>query len=211
MNSRPWVILCYALGAALISFSMYPIVIEQPLTIISDLLASKKIVTDIAVLTSIESVAGIFISILLLDSYFMDKSKRKKYVKVLKVLPGVIFIFGIAYFLLLFFKTRVAADFLETAILYSSLIFVSVAAVGLFIQKAVKAESLKLELKILLNIGILFIGLLINSSVADYNLSESETVIEWKALGTMLLICGLMILLGYLFSKIEIKKIFKIK
>lgn len=211
MTGRLWVILCYSFGASLISLSMYQIVIEQPTTIISELLANKKIVTDIAVLTSIESVMGIFISILLLDNYFMELPKRKMYMKILKVTPGLIFIFGIAYFQLQFFKIRVGADFLTTAILYSSIIFISITITALLLRNMVKAESLKLELKILLNIGILAIGLLINSTIADYNLSHSETVIEWKALVTMLLICSFMVLLGYLFTKIKLKNIFKTK
>lgn len=210
MSSRLWVILCYALGASLFSLSMYPIVIEQPLTMVSDLLLNKKIVTDIAVLTSIEAISGIFISILLLDNYFTERAKRKRYLKVLKVIPGVIFMFGVAYFQLQFFKIRVGADFLTTALLYSSILFISITITALLLQKVVKAESMKLELKILLNMGILVIGLLVNSTIADYNLSYAETAIEWTAMITMLLICSLMVSLGYLLSKLKFKK-FKIK
>ena len=205
MNSRHWVILCYAMGAALISLLMYPIVIEQPLTIISELLGNEKIVVDIAVITSIESIAGIFMSALLLDNYFMEKSKRKKYLKVLKVIPGVVFIFGIAYFQLQFFKVRVGADFLTTAILYSAIIFISTSITAFLLRNTVKSESLRLELKVLLNIAILVIGLLVSSSAADYNSSNAETVIEWKALGTMLLIASMIILMGYFLPKIKLK------
>lgn len=211
MSGRLWVILSYAFGASLFSFLMYPIVIEQPLTIISDLLADKSIVTDTAVLTTLEAVAGIFISIFLLDNYFTEQKKRKTSVQVLKMLPGVIVLFALAYFQLQFFKIRVGADFLETAILYATIIFASISLFAILLKRMVVAESLKLELKILLNIGILFIGLLVNSSIADYNLSYAETVIEWSALGTMILICGVMVILGYFLSKIELKKIFKLK
>ena len=34
---------------------------------------------------------------------------------------------------------------------------------------------MKLELKILLNMGILFIGLLVNATVADYNTSDAQS------------------------------------
>ncbi len=211
MNSRLWVLVCYALAASLISISMYTTVIEQPLSIISDLLENKKLVTDIAVITSIEAVAGIFISILLLDNYFMEKKNRKRYMKGLKVFPGVIFIFAIAYFQLQFFKFRVGADFLTTALLYSSIIFVAIISTALFLRRVLDAESLKLELKVILNISILVIGLLVNSSVAEFNLSHSETVIEWRALIVMLAICILMVLLGFILTKINFKKILKIK
>ncbi len=209
-TSRPWVVILYAVGASLISLLMYPLVIEQPLTIISELLASEKFVVDIAVITSVESIAGIFMSVLLLDNYFMEKAKRKKYLKILKVIPGVVFIFGIAYFQLQFFKLRIGANFLSTAILYSAIIFTITLITAFLIREAVKSESLRLELKVLLNIAILIIGLLVSSSVADYNSSDAETVVEWKALGTMVLLGSFTILIGYIFPKIKPKnKIFK--
>ena len=75
----------------------------------------------------------------------------------------------------------------------------------------ITAESLRLELKILLNIGILIIGLWINSAVADYNRSQAETTIEWGALATMTLICMSFVGVGYLLSKVNFKKIVKLK
>ena len=210
MTGRLWAILSYAFGVSLFCLALYPIVIRQPLTIITDLLANKAVVTDMAVWTTVEAAAGIFISIFLLDNYFMEHQKRKRSISILKVIPGWIFIFGIAYFQLQFFKIRVGDDFLTTAIMYSSIIFVLISLMSLFLKYVVVAESMKLELKILLNIGILFIGLLVNSSIADYNSSHSETVVEWGALVTMFLICGGLVVCGYLLSKIELTKIFKI-
>ena len=95
-TDRLWVIFSYAFAASLLSFAMYPIVIEQPLTIISDLLTNKTVVTDIAVLTTIEAVAGIFVSIFLLDNYFTARPKLKRYIYFLKIMPGIIFIFALA-------------------------------------------------------------------------------------------------------------------
>lgn len=206
-TGRLWVIFIYAFAASLLSFAMYPIVIEQPLTIISDLLANKTVVTDIAVLTTIEAVAGIFVSIFLLDNYFMERSKRKRYVYALKVVPGIIFVFALAYFQLQFFKIRAGEDFLATALIYCSIIFGFVSLLSIAIKQLITAESLRLELKILLNIAILVIGLWINSAVADYNLSHAETTIEWGALIAISLILVSLFGLGYLLSKMNFKKI----
>jgi len=210
-TGRLWVIFGYAFAAALLSFAIYPIVIEQPLTIISDLLANKKIVTDIAVLTTIEAVAGIFVSIFLLDNYFAARPKRKRYIYFLKIMPGLIFFFALAYFQLQFFKQRAGEDFLITAIFYAAIVFGFVSMLSLAIKNMITAESLKLELKILLNTAILIIGLWLNSAVADYNLSNAETTIEWGALATMALIGCVLVGAGYFFSKINFKKLFKIK
>ena len=206
-TGRLWVISIYAFAAALLSFAMHTIVIEQPLTIISELLANKTVVTDIAVLTTFEAVAGIFVSIFLLDNYFTESTKRKRYIYALKIIPGVIFIFALAYFQLQFFKIRAGSDFLSTAILYALLVFTVISTISLTIKRLITAESLRLELKILLNIGILTIGLWINSAVADYNLSHAETTIEWRALATMTLIFIALIGGGYLLSKINTNKL----
>ena len=74
-----------------------------------------------------------------------------------------------------------------------------------------KQESVKLELKIMLNLAILVIGLLINSTVADYNLSDAQTVIEWKPLVVMTIIAVILFVLGIFTPKITIKSLLKIK
>ncbi|MBE9487575.1 MAG: hypothetical protein IMY73_00155 [Bacteroidetes bacterium] len=201
----------YALVASLVGLLFYPIVIEQPVTIIDFMLSNKKFVTDGAVITTIEAVVGIFTSIYLLDNYFKPKAKRKKAVFMLKVIPGVLFIIAIAYFELLFFKFRVGEEFISTALIYSAIVFSTVMFFSQILRYSIKAESMKLELKILLNIGILAIGLLVNSTIADYNLSYAETVIEWKALFTLFGIVVLLFIVGIYLPKTKIKSLFKPK
>lgn len=210
-SGRFWIIALYGLGAAVFAMAIYPFVINQPVNIISELLASKRFVTDGAVLTTIEAVAGIFISIFLLDNYFMPRPKRKKSLKVLKILPGVLVFFAIAYFELLFFKINVGVDFTLSAIIYASIVFGSITLVALLVKSQMSQESIKLELKIMLNVGILFIGLLINSSVADYNLSNAQTAIEWQPLLTISLIAVALFIIGIFLPKIDIKSLLKLK
>ena len=59
---------CYAFFAALVSLALYPTVIEQPATVITNLLADRELVTDGAVLTTTEAILGIFVSVFLLSN-----------------------------------------------------------------------------------------------------------------------------------------------
>lgn len=207
LSGRFWIIILYGTIAALIALTIYPIVIQQAVTLVTTFLSDKHLVANAAVLTTIEAIAGIFISVFLLDNYFMRKEKRKKSAFMLKVLPGILSCIGIAYFELMFFKWRVGADFMETALLYSIIVFTSVIVIASFMRYALKGESLKLEFKVLLNIGILFIGLLVNASIADYNLSYADIAIEWEALGVLGGLVILLFFIGIYLPKINIKKL----
>lgn len=211
LSGRFWVISLYGISASLFAMLIYPYVINLPVNIISELLTNHKLVTDGAILTTIEATLGIFVSILLLDNYFMPRQKRRKSFKLLKGLPGVLIFPAIAYFELLFFKINVGASFITSAIIYSIILAVSIMIISLFIKWQMRHESVKLELKIMINLAILVIGLLINSTVADYNLSNAQTVVEWKALFTMLIIVIILFITGLFFTKNTIKSLLKIK
>lgn len=186
MTGRLRVMALYALGAAVVALALYPVVITQPVTIVAGLLANRSVVTDGAVLTTLEATLGIFVSIFLLDNYFKPRAQRKRRIFVLKVVPGILWMLGVAYFELLFFRERVGADFRATAALYAGILFAAVLLTAWAIHTLIRRESLKLELKILLNMAILFIGLLVNATVADYNLSNAQPNVAWGALGALL-------------------------
>ncbi len=201
----------YAFFAAACSMLLYPLVITQPVTIIEQLLSNKTMVTNGAVITTIEAITGIFASIMLADNLYKSRKKRKGINVLLKVTPGILFFIAIAYFELIFFKLRVGGDFLITALIYSSVLFLSLLVVSVIIRYLVSAEHLKLELKMLLNLGILMIGLLVNSTVADYNLSYASIEIEWDALAAFILITVISFAIGLLLNKHghQIKKLVK--
>lgn len=172
----------YALFPALLSLLVYPVVIRQPGTLLQDFLSNVSFLSDGALVTTVEAVAGIFVSVFLLDNYFMPESKRRRSIFLLKIIPGAMFFFALGYFELLFFREMAGTDFLVTALIFALIAAVAVFAFSLLIFFAVPAESVKLEMKILLNIGILIGGLLVNSSVADYNVSNSASETDWNAL-----------------------------
>ncbi len=196
MSGKLWILIAYGVAMAAISFALYPIVITQPLTIITKLLGSRDVVENVALITTAESILGILVSIYLLDNYFRPKTKRSRLSKVLKVVPGVIVFFAVGYFELLFFKWRVGGDFIVTALLYSLTIFIAIVGLALLLKSIVDGESLKLEVKLILNFAIMGLGLLVSSSVAEYNISNAQSTIEWGALtpiivgGTLLVAIG---------------------
>lgn len=211
LTARFWTIALYGAIAAAIGLVICPIVIEQPVTIVTMLLSDREWVANGAVITTLEAVAGIFISIFLLDNYFMRKENRKRLMFVLKVIPGLLSMIGIAYFELMFFRWRVGADFTQTALLYGVIVFSLVVVVATALRYLLKGESLKLELKVVLNIGILIIGLLVNSSIADYNLSyaEVEVEVEWGALTALAGLVVVLFFAGIYLPKINTKSLYK--
>lgn len=210
LSNSLWILLGFAVGGAVAAYCIYPFVIAQPVTIITQMLGDQQVVQNMALLSTAEAIAGIFISVYLLDNYFMPKRKRTKRAFIIKIIPGVLAICSIAYFELLFFKWRAGYDFQETALFFSLLLFLLIAAVSLLIKYLLKWESLKLEVKLLLNLSILTLGLLVSSSVADYNISNAHATIEWGALIVMVCITLFFIAIGVWFNKIDIKKILKL-
>lgn len=201
-----WRLAGYAAGVAVVGLALYPVVIEQPTTIITELLTSRVAVSNIALLTTAEAIAGIFVSVYLLDNYFKPKTKRTKTAYLLKIMPGVLVYAAIAYFELLFFKLRAGGNFLVTAALYAALLFVAIFVIGLVTKYTLTAESLRLEIKVILNMSILIVGLLVSSSVADYNISHAQTTIEWEALLALTIGTVILILFGIILPKIKLIK-----
>lgn len=186
----------YAAFAATLAMMIYPWVIRQPLTIVSNLLADRDMVQNIALLTTAEAIAGIFISVYLLDHYFRPKAERSFTSRMLKTIPGVLVFFAIAYFELLFFKYRAGGDFLVTALMYGTILFLFTGVSGCIFRYVLQSESLKLEIKVFMSLIILVAGLLISSAVADYNVSHARTEIEWIPLIVLLAGTVALVLLG---------------
>lgn len=209
LTAHFWAIVLYGGFAAIVALAIYPIVIEQPVNVVSTLLLDKALVANGAVITTIEAVAGIFVSVFLLDNYFMRKESRKKSVFLLKVIPGLLSVVAIAYFELMFFGWRVGADFMQTALLYSGGLFSLIIAVATTLKYLLRGESVKLELKVLLNVSVLIVGLLVHSSVADYNLSHADVHVEWSALATLVGLVVVLFFTGIYLPKINIKSLYK--
>ena len=203
LSNKPLMIVGYGLALSVISFGIYPIVLNQPMNILAQLMSDRSLVENFALLTTAESIAGIILSIHLIDNYFLPKAKRTRLAKCLKLIPGILVFFAVGYFELLFFKWRVGEDFLLSALLFFVLILIVVVSMSFLLRFLVEGESLKLEVKIILNLAILVLGLLVSSSIADYNVSHAHNPIDWKALISLTVGSTFIIGLGYFLHKID--------
>lgn len=191
-------ILLFSVAAGGIAVCLYPIIIHASPNIVAEILKNPGLVADGILFTTIESVAGIMLSVKLLDFYFLPKEKRTGWMRVLRFVPGFMYILSIAYLEILFVSTRVGSDFLLSSLLFALLLAVSVFVTACLFKFLVRSESQKLELKIIINMVILLLGLMVNSMVSDYNISAASAVIEWKALVCLVILGIVSAMTGYL-------------
>lgn len=168
----------YAVFALLFPFALYPILINLPVNIVSELLMDRGAAEDFAVIVTVEAVTGIMLSLRLLDNYFKPKKRRSRFLGALKVLPGILSLTGIAYYELMFFRLRAGSPFLSTVTIYAVAVASAVLAMSFLIKRALPGESVKLELKMLLNLLILAVALSVNFTVSDYPVSGVSSPVD---------------------------------
>ena len=198
MAPKGWILLLYPLVAAVVAYAIYPFMIQQRGDSFTAILSDKGLVMDCAVLITVEAVLGILSSVYILDNYFAPKEKRRKSIFVLKVMPGILFFIGIAYFELAFFRQFVGMPFGRVALIYSGVIFAVVTLLAYLFRYMLRGESIKLEAKITFNMLILVIGLLINASLADYNTSHSQNRVDWAPTVVTILLLAVLAAVGFI-------------
>jgi len=203
LTRRTAVMAAYAAVLAAVAFALWPTVIGWRGDMIADLLSDGPLVADGALVITLEAVAGIFISIMLLDNYFMPRRKRRRSLFVLKVLPGVICFFAAVYFELLFFRSFVGIDFMTVALMYAGIVLAGTFAVSLAFGWLMPGESTKLEAKIVIDMAILFIGLFVNASIASYNISSSHTEISPAPMAVFVAVTVVFAASGLLLHKVS--------
>lgn len=203
LSGNLWQLFAYGAFASMVALALYPMVINESATTFTELLGSHSVVGNIGLIVVAEAIIGIAISVYLIDRYLLSKSTRRRFTGLLKIMPSLIMLFGVAYFELLFFKWRVGGDFLVTALYFSAILFVGVTVLALAMRYLMGGEGLKLEVKLILNLSIMALGLLISSSVAEHNLSDAHTVVEWSALISIVGVSALLILMGLGLHKIN--------
>lgn len=209
LAGRPAVIGGCALFASIFAFVLYPVMITQPTSIISDFLSSRKLVTNWAVIATVEAVAGLFASVTLIQHHFKPKKDKKRSLVVLKAMPGVLFYIAIAYFELVFFKHNPGVAFNVLALFYAGIVLISTLSISAFVAWLLPAETSKFELKALISIAMLAICLFINSSVAEYNTARPVFNLDWSATLSFLALMGCMFIAGYVLSGIKITSFLK--
>ncbi len=204
LTGKTLVIGGYALAGAIFAISTYTYIIELPTNVIEQVLRNKKTVADWAVLSTAEAIVGIFLSLSLLRDFLEPKAKKQKGLFWLRIIPGVLCCVSIIYFQLLFFKQRAGNDFLLTAIWFSMLVFVLTFTMAFLFKTFMKEKSVQLELKMILNLAILGISLVLNATIADYNIANATYELSWQAFFVFVLVVFAAFALGLIFHKTDI-------
>lgn len=173
-------IIAYSLFAGLVAIVFYPFIIKMNTNTFDMLLSDKKMVSNIAVIITIEAISGMLISIGMLHNLF--EKKKRQWVRILKLTPGVI-IFGVIFYVeLLLFKTIIGVGFIWISILTTFLFIFGLAGISTAIKYIFPEKSIRYELKFLVNILLFVIAVLMNAFLAGYNKSNYESNVDYTKL-----------------------------
>jgi hypothetical protein len=185
-------IIIYALFSGIIAIACYPFIIKTDSDVFNTLMTDTALISNIAVLITIEAISGIFISIGMLNNLF--ESKLHKWIRVLKLMPGVIIIGIIFYMELSLFRTLIGIAFYRIAIVAALLCMLGIIMLSSLIKYLLPHFSTRYELKFLINILLLISAVLLNAGLADYNTGSYTVNIEY----TKLLVLAGIVITGFL-------------
>lgn len=187
--------LAYALFAGLIAIAFYPVIIETNTNIFSKLIVNKTAVSNIAVLITIEAISGMLISIGMLHNLF--EAKKQVWIKILKLTPGILILGAIYYIELVAFKTLPGLDFFWVAVITSIVIIIGVLIVSSGIFFFMPGNTMRYELKFIINIILLILAITMNAALSDYNRSSYNANVEFNKLFVFIGILTIGFLLGW--------------
>ncbi|MBI9055781.1 MAG: hypothetical protein JEY96_18310 [Bacteroidales bacterium] len=200
-------ILIFAGLAGIFAYLIHPFVIRQNGDFYSVILSKSNRVTDIAVLITIEAISGILISVAMLQNLFIPK--KRIWVRILKLTPGVLIAGAIFYFELKAFYFSPGLNFKLTALITSLSLFVAIFLISVYIKKNLRTEGSRYEFKFLLNAFLLIIAIILNAGLASYNRSSYNIESGFEKLASFIFIAVTISALGYFLNKIKQKKQYK--
>ena len=197
-------LLIVASVAAFYSYLLYPFVIEQNKSDLSFLLSNSRIMINFAVIVCIEAVTGILISIGMLQNLFREKKMR--FVKIAKVVPGILIFIALFYLETIVFFYFTGYSFRRVATGYSFVIFAIILLLAYGLKILIPKIDLRYEVKFLINIFILFIGVVISVFYAKYSVVSYAAIIDYKSLLLSISIAILALFSGIIIYKIKLNK-----
>ncbi len=192
----------FACIAGLIAYLLYPEIITIESNVFEKLLSDRQSVSSFAVLVTIEAICSMLISIGLLDNLF--SSKKKPLLDTLKFFPGILIVGAVFYFELQLFRHFAGIDFFEMALLVSFALTSGIFLTAFCIKRALPDDTSRFELIFLTNIMLLFLSVLLNAGLADYNASSYQADFEPEKLAVFIGITTAGVLIGYILYNIRI-------
>ncbi len=193
----------FALLVAIVSFICYPIVIEQSGDFYTTLLKDATLVGNVAVLITLEAIAGMLLSIGLLNTLF--RGKKKSRLTWLRFLPEVLIIGAILYAEQQMFYAFPGLDFKLTAAITAGVFALGVAGLAFLIQWALPENSGRYELNFLINVFLLCVAILLNAGLSSYNTGSYQSDVQWLSMVVFLGVIGGLVALGFGLYQLKLK------
>ena len=195
---RLWQIALWAGVLAAFLWFSYDFTSEQSQTTLSQWLASPKILSDMAVLVTIESAIGLLFSFVALRDYYQNRCSKPQ--RVLSAFPGLLLFPCLIYVLAQAFFFFSGADFAKTT-LWGTLALVALVFLGTKgIATLLPEKDLRLEVHLLINILIILLGLTATASAQIIYVPKSDPI-DFVLLGKVFLFFLSLFVLGFATSK----------
>ncbi|MDO4881581.1 MAG: hypothetical protein Q3983_09890 [Capnocytophaga sp.] len=193
-----WQTLIFGLIVVFFLWEMYFYAINQSQVTIDNMLNNSKILSDITVLLTIESMVCMGFCFLALRSFFLQK--ESKWYKILKWYSGLL-IFPVLFYVLtqcIFYFSGV--DFQLITIILATIVFVFIVLGAYAIRKLLPEQDFRLEIHFLTSIFITILGLISTADGQIIYKSESEPLnLKVLALTFLLFLC--LFFLGFFINK----------
>ena len=176
----------------------YDFASEQSQTTLSQWLASPKILSNMAVLVTIESAIGLLFAFIALRDYYQNR--QSKALRVLLAFPGLLLFPCLIYVLAQAFFFFSGADFAMTT-LYACLALFALMLLGAKgLTILLPEKDLRLEVHLLISILIILLGLTATASTQIIYIPKSEPI-DFVLLGKVFLFFLSLFALGFATSK----------
>jgi hypothetical protein len=197
---KPWQTIIFSFACSVFTLWTCQYAITQSKTQLHDYLQNVKIMQDMAVLITIESVicfAFCFISLKTING-----EKVKNWLKLLKWYPGLLIFLVLFYVLTQTIYAMPGTDFSTISYVMAVIVLVAIPVLSYFLKYLLPEKELKLEVYFLVSLFVCLIGLIttVNDTVIY---AKHETPLDTKAL---IISGGLFIiifLIGFLWDKIK--------
>lgn len=166
-------ILLFPAIAAVFAYIVYPLIIKINIQSISQILSDKTKISDFALLVTAEAITGIFVCVFILDKSII--SGRKILYGILKLSPDFLPFMAISYIELKMFYAFPGMDFRLTALITALTIFILIFFISYTIKYLLPEETVRFELKFILNAILLIIAVILNAGLAEYNKGSYKT------------------------------------
>lgn len=204
------ILLYSAIGGA-IAIASFPVILHTNTDVFDKLMSDKNAVSNMAVLITIETIIGMFVSIGMLHNQYATKTN--KWIKMVKLLPGMLIVGIVFYAGLSLFRAMAGTPFHWIALTASISVMLGVFVLAAILKLFLPDISTRNEMKFLVNILLLILAIFLNAGLAEYNTSHYQADVDHTKLVAFLGMAISGFIAGWLLFKNKkfIQKILKIK